>query len=235
MQSSFAAIVLYACLSTMGCTSSASDAAPATEALDAAPSDPALRAALVSRFARDQKARKDMNRALRDAPIRADGSTIYPDSALPLVHAVLESDADSIAFMNQVIDEHGWPTIDRVGRDGAEAAWLLVQHADAAPELQRRALDLMQPLAARGQASVANLAYLTDRVRVAQRMPQLYGTQFRPDTDGVQRPYPIEDAAHVDARRAAVGLPSIATYARQLESAVGGRARTDPLEHFPAH
>jgi len=175
-----------------------------------------------------------MNRALRGAPIRADGSAIHPDSALPLVRAVQESDADSIAFLNRVIDEHGWPTIDIIGRDGAEAAWLLVQHADPAPELQRHALDLMQPLAARGQASVTNVAYLTDRVRVAQRRPQLYGTQFRPDADGVQRPYPIEDATHVDTLRTAVGWPSIATYARQLESAVGGRARTEPLEVFPA-
>ncbi len=233
MHRSLATLVLLGCLSTMGCAADPSDDSPSTDAREVAPSNPALRAELVSRFARDQKARKDMNRALRDAPIRADGSTTYPDSAMPLVHAVMESDADSIVFMNQVIDEHGWPTIDMVGRDGAEAAWLLVQHADAAPELQRRALDLMQPLAARGQASVANLAYLTDRVRVAERMPQLYGTQFRPDTEGVQRPCPIEDAAHVDARRAAVGLPSIATYARQLEAAVGGRARTEPLEAFP--
>lgn len=222
---------LLVAASLFGCASNSNDHSQAVES--AAPMEPALRMELLERFQRDQRARKDMLRAIRGAPIRADGSTIYPERAASLVRAVQESDAQSIEFMGRVLDEHGWPTFDLVGRDGAEAAWLLVQHADAAPELQRRALEMMQPLVAQGQASPANFAYLTDRVRVAQRKPQLYGTQFTADTSGVQRPFPIEDAARVDQRRALAGLGDLSSYARQLESSLGGRARTDPLDEFP--
>src|SRR5687767_1335772 len=44
------------------------------------------------------------------------------------------------ARLARILDDHGWPTEPRTGPDGAEAAWLIVQHAIACPALQRRAL-----------------------------------------------------------------------------------------------
>jgi hypothetical protein len=63
----------------------------------------------------------------------------------------------------------------------------------------------------------ANLAYLTDRVLVAQKKPQRYGTQARPE-GGKMVPFPIEDEAKVDERRAELGLAPLADYLKQMES-----------------
>jgi len=38
------------------------------------------------------------------------------------------------------------------------------------------------------------------------------------DADGVVAPLPIEDAAHVDERRARVGLESLSEYLRRFET-----------------
>src|SRR5439155_1758694 len=67
--------------------------------------------------------------------------------------------------------------ISLAGEDGAEAAWLLAQHADRDPAFQRRCLDLLAEAAARGEASWMHVAYLTDRVLLAEGKPQEYGTQ----------------------------------------------------------
>jgi hypothetical protein len=48
-------------------------------------------------------------------------------------------------------------------------------------------------------------ACLVDRVRLHEKRPQVYGTQLS-TVDGVITPGELEDAAHVDERRASVGL-----------------------------
>lgn len=98
--------------------------------------------------------------------------------------------------------------------DGASAAWLLVQHADDDAAFQERVLELMHGVVERGDADRSELAYLTDRVRVAHGRPQVYGTQF-----GRNVPQPIEDPDQLDARRAAAGLEPFADYAARFETA----------------
>ena len=125
-------------------------------------------------------------------------------------------DRKNTARLKEIVDQHGWPGKSLVGAAGAQDAWLLVQHADRDPAFQKRCLELMTPLVAQGEVSAVNVAYLTDRVRVAEGKPQVYGTQFR-QADGKMEPSPIEDEARVDERRKSVGLPPLAQYRKQLE------------------
>lgn len=119
--------------------------------------------------------------------------------------------------MQAIVAAHGWPGRSLVGADGATAAWLLVQHADADRTLQGRCLALLEAAVAAGEAEPSELAYLTDRVRCGAGLPQLYGTQMR-EHEGRYAPQPIEDGANVDARRAAVGLGPLAEYVAQFGS-----------------
>jgi hypothetical protein len=64
----------------------------------------------------------------------------------------------------------------------------------------------------------------TDRILVAEGKPQRYGTQFH-TVDGKLVPRPIEDEANVDARRAAVGLGTMAEYNEQMQRMASGGAR----------
>jgi Family of unknown function (DUF6624) len=125
---------------------------------------------------------------------------------------VARADARSTARMMDIVRAGGWPGRSRVGWDGAHAAWLLVQHADAEPAFQRECLSLLESAVVDGEAVAQDCAYLADRVAVWEGRPQRFGTQFL-DSD---TPQPIEDEANLDERRRSVGLEPMADYRRLM-------------------
>jgi hypothetical protein len=127
----------------------------------------------------------------------------------------MEIDRDNTAWLLSVVRDRGWPLLSQVGDDGALAAWLLAQHADASPEIQREFHAALSEAVAGEEALPANLAYLEDRIRVNSGRPQLYGTQFMDDSSGFG-PQPIENPDQLDGRRAAVGLEAFEDYVAQM-------------------
>ena len=61
-----------------------------------------------------------------------------------------------------------------------------------------------------------HLAYLTDRVRMADGLDQLYGSQFVLDRDGELVPWPVDDPQRVERRRRKLGLPPFAEHAAAM-------------------
>lgn len=120
---------------------------------------------------------------------------------------VREVDRDNTARLEQIVDQYGWPGHRLVGSEASHAAWLLAQHADRRPELQRNWLPLLRTAVHAGDADPSCLAYLEDRVAMANRRPQRHGTQWRAAHRGGQlRLLPLEDPQRVNEHRAAVGL-----------------------------
>ena len=88
--------------------------------------------------------------------------------------------------------------------------WLLVQHADADPALQARALKQLEPHAKRGDLDASKYALLTDRVLLASGKPQKFGSQLRDLKTGA--PLPLENADALQRERAALGLMALEDY-----------------------
>ncbi|OJT27444.1 hypothetical protein BO221_05590 [Archangium sp. Cb G35] len=169
--------------------------------------NPQLRDELLRMMEEDQAAR------------RAAGAAQFKDLAAN--ERMKAIDIKNTARMKEIVAQLGWPTKTLVGERGAKAAWLLVQHADLDVAFQRQCLPLLEKSVAAGEGSPKDLAYLTDRILVAEGKPQRYGTQFH-TVEGKLVPRPIEDEANVDARRAAVGLGTMAEYNAQMQRMASG-------------
>lgn len=170
--------------------------------------DEELRQELLARAEQDQRVRR------LATPPKGQYEFRLPDDVAEEWHRV---DTDNTRWLADLVATRGWPGRTLAGPDGAEAAWLLAQHADGDPELQRTFLEALRGAVADGDASPGNLAYLEDRVRVHDGRPQLYGTQFTV-TDGELRPSPIEDPERLDERRAEAGLDPFAAYEAQMRA-----------------
>jgi hypothetical protein len=126
--------------------------------------------------------------------------------------------------MKTIVDQYGWPGKSIAGSDGANAAWLLVQHSDLDCDFQKRCLKLMEQ-APEGEVERQHIAYLMDRVLVSEGKKQRYGTQFGPE--GMLRP--IEDEGTVDVRRKDVGLPPLKEYIETTRRFYSSFPQSDPV------
>lgn len=151
--------------------------------------------------------------ALRESLLemeREDQAVRFADLQNPqAVEKLFAVDAGNLVRIKKLVATRGFPTVEMVGQDGFNAAWLLVQHADRDPAFQQQVLDVLieERLIAGEQ-----LALLTDRVVVAQGKPQRYGSQFT-EKDGHRIPRPIEEPIEkLDDRRKAMGMMPFADY-----------------------
>jgi len=112
-------------------------------------------------------------------------------------------------ILGEIIDRTGYPTVEKMGEEASEAAWMVIQHAIARPDFMRRCLKLLEDSAPETHIEKINIAYLYDRIAVFEDRPQLYGTQFDWDENGQLSPNAYDDLNKVNERRKSLGLNSL--------------------------
>jgi hypothetical protein len=67
---------------------------------------------------------------------------------------------------------------------------------------------LIEAASERDEVPREQFAYIDDRIRVFEGLPQRYGTQWQGGVNGLE-PCPLDDRIAVDRRRRELGLPSL--------------------------
>ncbi len=161
-------------------------------------SNPTLRSELMTMRDADQDVRRRWVKDQKNETIKKEMAAV---------------DAKNVARLREILKAYGWPGKSLVGTDGAGAAWTIAQHGDRV--FLQQTVPLMKAAAEHGELDWGLVATSIDRVLLAGGKQQLYGTQF--DTSGSKcEPLPVEDPEHLDQRRDAAGLGSIAAYTDQL-------------------
>lgn len=133
-------------------------------------------------------------------------------------------DEANTAWLKDQMKTRGWFTIADYGKEADQAAFLMVQHADRDPTFQAQILPQLEKLALEGKTRPQGYAMLFDRVAVAQKRPQRYGSQGRCNELGIWTAFETEDPANLDQRRASMGLQPAADYAAIASSRACKRA-----------
>jgi hypothetical protein len=144
------------------------------------------------------------------------GTTAPSEALLILQKKQDEIDKRNLVRLEEIIGQHGWPGKSLVGEEAGRAAFLILQHAEL--KSQQKYFPLLKKAASEGEARASDIAMLEDRILMREGKKQVYGTQVHssPETKGKLELYSIENEAHVDERRAAVGLPPLADYLKLL-------------------
>mgnify|MGYP006366749009 FL=1 len=125
-------------------------------------------------------------------------------------------DSIDLIKVKEILDTYGWVGADKVGRQGNETLFLVIQHSDL--ETQKKYLPMMRQAVKKKNATPSSLALLEDRVALRQGKMQIYGSQIGVDEEtGKMYVLPLEDPDNVDKRRAEVGLDPIASYVKNWD------------------
>lgn len=213
---------------------------------------PELRDELRARAAADWAAAEALFAAVEaDALLTAELDALLENAATPLLAVLpgwsrcppaggrlIEATADNADRLASVVEEGGWPGLDTVAADGADAAWLIAQHADLRNELRRGWIEPLERAVHAGQADPRHLACLVDRVASVDGSPQVYATVAVLEDGAVSFLHPVADPPTLDARRASIGLPPVADEVPLLELGeivpFGPDRHDHPLMRWPA-
>ena len=131
------------------------------------------------------------------------------------IEKMTETDHENAGPLEAMFESHGVPTYDMVGTEAASMFVVMVQHQS--PEFRRRVLPKLEANVAAGQADAADYAMVYDRASREAGREQRYGQNLECDAqDPLLHEGPIEDEAHVDTRRARIGLLRLALYVRMV-------------------
>ncbi|MFC0514478.1 DUF6624 domain-containing protein [Mucilaginibacter angelicae] len=124
------------------------------------------------------------------------------------------ADSINLVKVRNILDTRGWPSYSEIG-DLYAALFLVIQHADL--NTQVKYLPMIREAQKKNDIDPESVAILEDRVAVRQGRKQLYGSQL--EYDPKSHTYivsPIEDEAHVNERRAKVGMIPLQEYLKQM-------------------
>ncbi len=113
-------------------------------------------------------------------------------------------------YIKGLIKAGQFPFITKSSEKAYNAAFVAVQHSND----RQLMLDTVKLLegASTDDVRKSHLAYLMDRLRIMDNKPQLYGTQFKKDSDGRIVFFEIEQEEDLDKRREELGLGSFEEY-----------------------
>ena len=125
-------------------------------------------------------------------------------------------DSINLIKIKNIINDYGWLGPEEVGKKGAQAIFLVIQHADSSTQVTY--LPILRQAVKERKARPQDLAMLEDRVLMKQGKPQIYGSQVVINQiTGKYEFYPIEDEANVDKRRKSIGLEPLEAYAKYFD------------------
>lgn len=117
--------------------------------------------------------------------------------------------------VKHLLKVHGYPFAHIASQKADDGAFLTVQHSGDT-KLIKNTITLLSTQNHR-QDVRQKIAYLTDRLQIFQGKFQIYGTQYRTNSDGTIEFFSIKDMGAVDAMRSKAGLETLEEYKRKIQ------------------
>lgn len=125
--------------------------------------------------------------------------------------ASLETDEANSAKIKAIYEKIGFPTIQKVGTSASHRFVIVLLHSRDI-EFKKRCLEDMRALSD-DEVRKKDMAYLIDKIEVAETGIQVYGTQlFFNEEKDTYEVMEIQDPETVDERRLSLGLETLEKY-----------------------
>gem|GEM_PF-591017 len=151
-----------------------------------------------------------------DQQLRAEIGDIWERYGLESPEAKKKGDeigkADSLhwRYASEVINRYGWLSGLELGSEGNAALFFIILHSPY--DIQAKYLPLVRQAFAEKKVDPHNYSLFEDKVSLAEKGYQLYGTQVGMDEAGKNFVHPIKDKENVNERRKELGVAPLEDY-----------------------
>jgi hypothetical protein len=122
------------------------------------------------------------------------------------------NDSVNLIRVEEIIEEHGWPTRSLVGEEFVDVPFLVLQHCGDVEKMEKY-LPLIKEAVQREDLEKQSFALFIDRIRMFKGEEQIYGTQLAYNNEtGELELYPVEDETNLNKRRKEMGMGTIEAY-----------------------
>jgi hypothetical protein len=166
-------------------------------------SNPALRDELLAMEKIDQDERRKCNAGDADFQMKC------------LADIAKTIDTPNTERLEKVFDEHGFPSVEMVGRDGQNAFMVVLQHT-IGDRLRLKAVKPITRAFKRKELTSQEYANFIDRLRLHQGKGQLYGSGFE-FKDGKMVLSKTDDLKNLEKRRRKIGLPPMSEAVKMMK------------------
>jgi hypothetical protein len=138
----------------------------------------------------------------------ADSFSVARDNPLKqkkLLRMAAQYDSLSMIHIEKILDTYGYPSRAYVGQ-ASEIPFYAINYAPL--DKQEKYVPMIIKAADEQTLSWSSVAIFIDKIKVAKKEKQIYGTQYY-QKNGETHCYPIEDEGHVNERRQKIGLDAI--------------------------
>ena len=126
-------------------------------------------------------------------------------------------DSTNQILLTRLFDQYGYLGVSLLCEEMMDHMGILVLHQDV--DFQVKILPLIEEAADNGECSPYIFAYLIDKIKVAKKEPQFFGSQmYFSEEEQVFKPYPISRPEEVDIRRKEYGLNKLKDYIDSFNS-----------------
>ena len=114
---------------------------------------------------------------------------------------------ENARFLEEVLENISMDDLMASPKDIADGVFLIIQHAISMPSFMKKMYHLLTQVS---RPNNVYIAYLEDRIRSFERQPQLYGTQYDYNEQGLMTMYWCDgDITTINQRRKSIGLSSV--------------------------
>jgi hypothetical protein len=131
---------------------------------------------------------------------------------------IQELDKQHSVRVGEITSAYGWPGYSLVGKDGANALWLITQRLDK--DILKACAPLIIKAARAGEANKFQAAVLQDKALILNGKKQWFGTQLYINAEtGKVEVFPVADEANLENRRLEMNLGPISEYLTKYQTA----------------
>lgn len=126
---------------------------------------------------------------------------------------IIKNTENNKQTLGSIIKKYGFPTKIKTSQKAYKSATIVTLHCGDVNFMNSFLTEMRNQ--SEKDIDKADIGYLTDKINILKKLPQIYGTQYMKKDDKISF-MPVEDIENIDKRRKELGMETWEEYKKKI-------------------